>query len=1027
MSEMEKRVDAARKYLTLVRAKCGDNSSKYDEFLNIMKAFKEQRMDTETVCRKVQDLFRGHRKLLTEFNKLIPTHYRVQVEPRPQYNEAIEYMRRVREETKEDATIYERFMNILKLYQNKNLSLDQVNTAVRELLQGYPELMESFKAFLPETYEESQEEEEIQIRPLSISVQPYPVETLVVDEIRDPINKNEVMFFKDLERVLELNSQENTDYYLEVIQCLELYTECVVTKKELSEMVQDLFKATEPLNFLASSAQGRRLHKDNSRELQSFVQTKLDEYFKNFMTIVTSRESNRRKLGWFFRPLSEFDTKQVKRHGHSYLEIQRPRIKKLKEPELVNSQWVSVPYGSEDFSFKNFRKNMFEDALFKCEDERYETDMNIETTAYTLELLMEAKNKAFELPLDQQKNFQLDESIINNFRLKPIKSIYAEHWERFAEKLKSNPVKALPVIISRVEQKLESMRRISKPASERVWDETIEKNFTKSLDHRSFYFKQNEKKMTNSKNFIQEAKQRFSNRHQNKQRLKAHLLSRPIPDDFEFLGGSKRRYFFNSFSGLSVAICHKVPLDFQDKMLEQFSELSGQEPSHCFLAEHCSTPHFRLLLNCIPVLHDSLRVLVYAIEKSNISEKEKLNKWVVSFFQDFMKIQLPSDIIHHKVEVFFENIPETEIPENPQQEQDVERTRRIITRWIDNEGNSEPEPDDNLSIPELAQDPIVLRKDQSFSAFLPLLENNQVMYCSNALYCFIRFFYAIYERLLKVKMILNGSEKEEEKGPLDYGDYLFSNEVETEYLGFLKTVCMVLKSTYDNTKFEDKCRSLLGNEAYVLFTFDKLVNYSVKSLQSLANEDFSSKCFSLYNKFSRHRLNEEMYFSEFLSLPINSNQLFRLHSDSKNNVLSVTYIESPSERMQESVIRSAQKYSKKLLSFSTRVPLSSEIEILQKRLDDFYSTYNVTPSSFSEQVFVSNQIPMGLTENTYKLNFLPNKEDLLINKSFYLNQIQTSSNKDSFICRDKNSFIQKVIENSEENFQKLRQDLLSLS
>jgi histone deacetylase complex regulatory component SIN3 len=31
---------------------------------------------------------------------------------------------------------------------------------------------------------------------------------------------------------------------------------------------------------------------------------------------------------------------------------------------------VSVPTGSEDFSFKNMRRNQYEEALFKCEDDR---------------------------------------------------------------------------------------------------------------------------------------------------------------------------------------------------------------------------------------------------------------------------------------------------------------------------------------------------------------------------------------------------------------------------------------------------------------------------------------------------------------------------------------------------------------------------------------------------------------------------------------------------------------------------------
>lgn len=37
--------------------------------------------------------------------------------------------------------------------------------------------------------------------------------------------------------------------------------------------------------------------------------------------------------------------------------------------ELLNERYVSIPSGSEHFSFKHMRKNVFEDSLFKAEDE----------------------------------------------------------------------------------------------------------------------------------------------------------------------------------------------------------------------------------------------------------------------------------------------------------------------------------------------------------------------------------------------------------------------------------------------------------------------------------------------------------------------------------------------------------------------------------------------------------------------------------------------------------------------------------
>ena len=45
-----------------------------------------------------------------------------------------------------------------------------------------------------------------------------------------------------------------------------------------------------------------------------------------------------------------------------------------------------------------------------------------------------------------------------------------------------------------------------------------------------------------------------------------------------------------------------------------------------------------------------------------------------------MGIRLPTDIVNHKVEEFFENIPEDEISEQNKSQTDVEYTRKIINR-----------------------------------------------------------------------------------------------------------------------------------------------------------------------------------------------------------------------------------------------------------------------------------------------------------------------------------------------------------
>lgn len=53
--------------------------------------------------------------------------------------------------------------------------------------------------------------------------------------------------------MLHLNSLENSDYYAELIVCLNLYVECVITKTELIELIRPLFELTEPSSFFTTA------------------------------------------------------------------------------------------------------------------------------------------------------------------------------------------------------------------------------------------------------------------------------------------------------------------------------------------------------------------------------------------------------------------------------------------------------------------------------------------------------------------------------------------------------------------------------------------------------------------------------------------------------------------------------------------------------------------------------------------------------------------------------------------------------
>lgn len=73
----ELKVEDALLYLDQVKVAFGDKPEIYNEFLDIMKNFKAQEIDTPGVIRQVSHLFRGYNKLILGFNTFLPDGYKI--------------------------------------------------------------------------------------------------------------------------------------------------------------------------------------------------------------------------------------------------------------------------------------------------------------------------------------------------------------------------------------------------------------------------------------------------------------------------------------------------------------------------------------------------------------------------------------------------------------------------------------------------------------------------------------------------------------------------------------------------------------------------------------------------------------------------------------------------------------------------------------------------------------------------------------------------------------------------------------
>ena len=77
------RVEDALAYLEQVKSRFSESPTVYNNFLDIMKEFKAQTIDTSEVIRRVSSLFQGHRELILGFNTFLPPGYRIELRGDP--------------------------------------------------------------------------------------------------------------------------------------------------------------------------------------------------------------------------------------------------------------------------------------------------------------------------------------------------------------------------------------------------------------------------------------------------------------------------------------------------------------------------------------------------------------------------------------------------------------------------------------------------------------------------------------------------------------------------------------------------------------------------------------------------------------------------------------------------------------------------------------------------------------------------------------------------------------------------------
>ncbi|KAJ3857305.1 hypothetical protein EV368DRAFT_71125 [Lentinula lateritia] len=175
---------------------------------------------------------------------------------------------------------------------------------------------------------------------------------------------------------------------------------------------------------------------------------------------------------------------------------------------VLNDGWVSHPtWASEEAGFLTLKKNSFEDALHKSEEERHEYHVHLEAMTRTIALLEPLNERIEAMTADERSLYRLPPGLgglSKGIYTRIIKKVYGrDNGAEIIQALQECPGVAIPVVLSRLKQKDDEWRRAHREWS-RTWREVDCKNFYKSLDHQGISFKQNDKKAITAKHFARQ-------------------------------------------------------------------------------------------------------------------------------------------------------------------------------------------------------------------------------------------------------------------------------------------------------------------------------------------------------------------------------------------------------------------------------------------------------------------------------------------------------------------------------------------
>lgn len=521
--------DHAINYVTTIKKRFSDEPETYKKFLEILHTYQKEQRGIKEVLEEVSVLFSEHPDLLREFTFFLPD--AVQSEAKAQLEVVVkeaEERKRLKTAAANAAANQQSVLMQQRPPQQRLTAPVPPSSVPPRPMATVSSSMIAFGATAPRTGEREKEIQRSAVygkvtfgpskpprknalnaqqaaqkngRPSMLPplpLQPSTAESAFFERARRHLSRKELSPDKPTGRVRHTP-------YAEFLKCLHLFASGVLNKDELVLMLRGLFvQGHAPKSGInaGGGASNPSIMNDACELMKEFEEVLIG---RGPYASQQSRQKDKSRYGG--KRTREFDFKDARRPTPSYVEYpkdypvglflthtgQTDEDSKAQNHTLfcVGPEVQKSSTGSpEDYDAVRIRRNVYEDVMFKIEDERFEVDMAIERNALAMRQIEPIAEEVQMLREGEEKDgqpigrlqYKLNHRTLNSIQINAIGRVYGEHGDEVIQQLVRNSLSVLPIVYQRLRQKDQEWRKQKSEMMPR-WKAGCETNYEGSMDY----------------------------------------------------------------------------------------------------------------------------------------------------------------------------------------------------------------------------------------------------------------------------------------------------------------------------------------------------------------------------------------------------------------------------------------------------------------------------------------------------------------------------------------------------------------